>query len=51
MDRQRIRKKKDLRLVGQLGLMEYLRASKIRPDVRETEVAPFCAALRLPTKA
>jgi hypothetical protein len=34
-----------LPLVEKLGLMEYWKASGTRPDVCETEAAPFCAAL------
>lgn len=45
MDRQRARKMKDPRLVGQLGLMEYWRTTKSQPDVCAREDVPFCRAL------
>lgn len=34
-----------LPLVDKLGMIDYWRATKSRPDVCETETAPFCAAL------
>lgn len=34
-----------LPLVDKMGLMDYWRATKSRPDVCETEAAPFCAQL------
>jgi len=38
-----------LPLVEKLGLMGYWRATKSRPDICETETAPFCAALKFST--
>jgi len=35
-----------LPLMERLGLMDYWRATKSRPDVCATEPAPFCEALR-----
>jgi hypothetical protein len=35
-----------LPLVEKLGLMDFWRATNSRPDVCETETAPFCAALK-----
>jgi hypothetical protein len=50
MDRQRIRKKKDLRLVEKLGLMHFWRATKSQPDACETEDVPFCRELKTAAK-
>ena len=39
-----------LPLVETLGLMDYWRATKSRPDICETETAPFCATLKVSAK-
>ncbi len=39
-----------LPVVEKLGLMDYWRATKTRPDVCETETAPFCAQIAEATK-